>query len=82
MVFADIVSGIGVFLILLAFFLQTFHWLQAGSRLYLWLNVVGSALAGYGSYLIDSVPFMILEGTWCVVSVVGLLQKKSTPVVN
>jgi len=70
----DLISGVGVFLILLAFFLQTFNYITAKQLLYLWLNVIGSALAGYGSYLLDSIPFMIMEGTWCIVSVIGLLR--------
>lgn len=75
MFFADLISGIGVFLILSAFFLQTFHYIKSSSRLYLILNTIGSALACYGSFLIDSIPFTILEGTWCIVSIIGLLRK-------
>jgi len=77
MTFADIINSIGVFLILAAFFLQTFHYLKASSRWYLVLNAVGSALACYGSILIDSIPFVVMEGTWCVVSIIGLLRSFS-----
>ena len=31
-----------------------------------------AALAGYASYLIGFVPFVILEGTWAVVAAVAL----------
>lgn len=78
MKFADLIAGIGVLLILLAFLLQTFKMIEASSRAYLLMNLIGFALACYGSYLIDSMPFMILEGTWCLVSLIGLLQFKKT----
>lgn len=78
----DLISGVGVFLILLAFFLQTFNYITAKQLSYLWLNIVGSALAGYGSYLLDSVPFMIMEGTWCIVSIIGLLRIGGVPTVH
>ncbi len=72
MKFEDLIAGIGVLLILLAFLLQTFRILESSSRAYLLMNLVGSGLACYGSYLINSVPFMILEGVWCFVSLIGL----------
>lgn len=77
MIFVDIISGVGVFLILLAFFLQTFDYIMSNSRIYLVMNIIGSALAAYGSYLLGSVPFMILECTWCIVSIIGLLRRNS-----
>lgn len=74
MKFADLIAGIGVLLILLAFLLQTLKILNSSSRTYLLMNLIGSGLACYGSYLIDSIPFMILEGVWCLVSMLGLLR--------
>jgi hypothetical protein len=38
------------------------------------LNFVGAALAGYSSYLIAFMPFVILEGVWAAVAGVGLLR--------
>ncbi|MFN7117184.1 MAG: CBU_0592 family membrane protein [Saprospiraceae bacterium] len=77
MIFDDIISGTGVFLILLAFFLQTFDYIKSNSQIYLIMNIIGSALAAYGSYLLGSIPFIILESTWCIVSIIGLLRRKS-----
>lgn len=71
MSYADSISGFGVFFILLAFFLSTFGWLSEKNRLYFLLNFIGAALAFYGSILIHSVPFAILEGTWAAVAAVG-----------
>jgi hypothetical protein len=42
--------------------------------LYFVLNIVGGAFACYGSVLLNSLPFIILEGTWSVVALIGLIK--------
>ncbi|MCK9618527.1 MAG: hypothetical protein M0R21_11920 [Lentimicrobiaceae bacterium] len=74
MAFPDLINSMGVFLILLAYFLLTFKWIPSGSAIYLLMNLIGSALACYGSFLIHSIPFFILEGTWAAVSLVGFIK--------
>lgn len=68
----DIISGLGVFFILLAFMLSTFDRISAESKIYFIMNIMGGALAFWGSMLLGSVPFSILEGIWTVVAVIGL----------
>lgn len=72
---ATIIGFIGVSLLLLAFFLNLFKFLRAESSLYMGLNLVGAALAGYSSYLIDFLPFVLLEGTWATVAAIALVRK-------
>lgn len=74
MSYTDIISTIGVSLILLAFFLNTFKYVSDDSNLYFILNIVGGAFACYGSVLLNSLPFIILEGTWSVVALIGLIK--------
>ena len=74
MTYKDIISTIGVSLILLAFFLNTFKYIADNGKLYFVLNIVGGAFACYGSVLLNSLPFIILEGTWSVVALVGLIR--------
>ena len=74
MTYTDIISTIGVSLILLAFFLNTFKYLADNSKLYFVLNIIGGAFACYGSILLNSLPFIILEGTWSVVALIGLIK--------
>ena len=74
MSYTDIISTIGVSLILLAFFLNTFKYVSDNSNLYFILNIVGGALACYGSVLLNSLPFIILEGTWSLVALIGLIK--------
>jgi hypothetical protein len=75
MTYNDIVGSAGVGLILLAFFLSTIGKVDAKSKLFFILNGVGAALACYASLLINYWPFVILEGTWALVSVYGLFKK-------
>jgi hypothetical protein len=74
MSYTDIISTIGVSLILLAFFLNTFKYVSDNSNLYFILNIVGGAFACYGSVLLNSLPFIILEGTWSLVALIGLIK--------
>lgn len=76
MTYADIITGFGVFFILLAFFLLTFRFLRSDSRWYYAINLLGGGLAFYGSLLIESIPFAILEGTWTLVALAGLIGWK------
>jgi hypothetical protein len=73
---ADILGYFGVGLILLAYFLNLFNKIDNESRAYVWMNLIGAVLACVSSVLIKSIPFMILEGTWALVSVVALVRKK------
>jgi hypothetical protein len=70
----DMISAAGVTLILAAFFLSTFKYISASSRIYFTLNFMGGALACWGSMLIPSLPFTILEGVWAVVAAVGFAK--------
>jgi hypothetical protein len=70
----DIIGTIGVGLILLAYFCNTFNWISGKSKTFFLLNIVGAGLACYASYLIDYWPFVVLEGVWFLVSVLGLLK--------
>lgn len=74
MTYTDIISTIGVSLILLAFFLNTFKYISDKSKFYFVLNIVGGAFACYGSVLLNSLPFIILEGTWSLVALIGLIR--------
>jgi len=71
---ATIVGSAGVALLLLAFFLNLLRTLRADGSVYLALNLVGAALACLSSYLIDFMPFVLLEGTWSVVAAVALAR--------
>ena len=69
---ATILGFVGVGLLLVAFFLNLFRYLRPDGFPYLGLNLVGATLACWSSWLIDFMPFVLLEGTWAIVAAVAL----------
>ena len=83
MAFHDWISTLGVSLILLAFALVTFKWSTPNKPITPILNFIGAALACWGAALIQAFPFVVLEGVWALVALIGLFyilfNKKHIP---
>ena len=73
----DWIGSIGVGLILIAYFCSTFRLMLPNSQIFFLLNSAGAAMACLASYLISYWPFVILEATWTIVSLVGLFRPKA-----
>ncbi|MBA2422625.1 MAG: hypothetical protein H0V61_05315 [Chitinophagales bacterium] len=73
--FPNVIASVGVGLLLIAFFLNVFRFLNENSLIYIILNISGAMISCYASYLIQFVPFVILEGTWALVALIVLLRK-------
>ena len=71
---ATVIGFIGVGLLLLAFVLNLAKILKAESVPYLGLNLVGAGLACASSWMIDFMPFVILEATWTGATLVALIR--------
>ena len=76
---ANVLGFVGVALLLVAFLLNTFRLMRADGRPYTLLNLAGASLAGYSSYLISFMPFVILEGTWAAVAAIALVRASRKP---
>lgn len=74
MSFSDWIGTVGVTITLLAYFLSIFKLIPRNGTVFYLGNIVGAALACYASLLISYWPFVVLEGTWTLISVVGLVQ--------
>ena len=72
----ELVGTAGVTVLLVAFALNLLKRLESNSATYLALNIVGAALAGVSSYLIQFWPFVVLEGVWTLSSIVMLMKIK------
>lgn len=72
---SELLGFLGVAILLIAFFLNLFGWSPAGSWRYLGLNLVGATLACVSSYMINFMPFVLLEGTWALVAACALTRK-------
>jgi hypothetical protein len=76
--FSTITGSVGVTLLLVAFFLNLFKFISQEGLLYIVLNIIGAGLSCYASMLIHYMPFIILEGTWCMVAVAAFVKKVVT----
>ena len=72
----DIIGSFGVGLILLAYFFNLYGIIKKDGIAFSIMNIVGSLLAATASYLIHYWPFVILESSWCVISVLHLLRSR------
>ena len=70
----DWIGFIGVTILLVAYFLNLTDKLQKDSITYLLLNLFGAAIACTASILLKYLPFIILEGCWTIVSIIGLIN--------
>ena len=77
--FNDLIGTIGVGIVLIAYFLNNFSLIKRNGSLYFVLNILGASIACYASILIQYIPFIVLEGTWALLSVISLINciKKS-----
>lgn len=62
------IGSLGVTLLLVSFVLLQLKKVSANSLPYALLNFIGAALSAWSSYLIEFLPFVILESTWAIVS--------------
>lgn len=74
MTLTDWTGFIGVAILLVAYFLNLTDVIKKDNPIYLFLNVIGAGIACYASILLNYLPFIILEGCWTAVSVLGLIN--------
>ena len=70
----DLIGFIGVLLILIAYFLNINDKIDSSDIKYILMNLIGAILACLASILMKYYPFVLLEGTWTIVSLVALIK--------
>jgi hypothetical protein len=70
----DWIGFIGVFQILLAYFLNVFGKISTKNLSFILLNIFGAGMACLASIMMNYVPFIILEGAWTLISVISLVK--------
>lgn len=73
----QILQVIGALLVLAGFALAQFGVLGQRSYLYLWLNLVGSAILATMAGITAQWGFLLLEGVWAIVSLGSLIAEVS-----
>lgn len=71
----QVIQIVGALAVLAAYTLAQRGVLDQRAYSYLVLNAVGSAILAVEGWLHAQWGFVLLEGVWCVVSVVGLLER-------
>lgn len=74
MEYKDLIGTTGVGLLLFAYFSNLYSILKKEGKFFFLLNIIGSFLAAYASYLIHYWPFVILESCWCLISLINLTK--------
>jgi hypothetical protein len=74
MSYDTLIGTIGVALVLIAYFLNTEKLIHVNGKLFYVMNAIGAVLACYASWLIGYWPFVVLEGTWTLISIYGLMR--------
>ena len=71
---SDLLSTAGVSILLIAFLLQILKVIRVESNSYSLMNLVGAALAGISAWMINFMPFVVLESVWVLVSLFNILK--------
>ena len=74
--FSEILSYIGMILILSAFLLETRNVLGSKDRIYLILMAVGSGLLAIRALLIYEWAFLVLEVIWCLAAIMAIVKHR------
>ena len=74
----EYIGALGVFVLLFAFALNLSGRLNNSRPTYHLLNAVGAGLACYASWIIDFIPFVVLEASWLVVALIALFWQQRT----
>lgn len=78
MSYIDWIGFIGVFQILLAYFLNVIGKINHPDLSFILLNLVGAGMACLASILMEYLPFILLEGAWSTISLISLIRYKRT----
>lgn len=76
MTYVDWIGIIGVFQVLLAYFLNITGKLSTKNLAFIVLNLIGATMACTASVLLNYWPFIILEGVWALVALYSLVRYK------
>jgi hypothetical protein len=69
-------SFVGAMMILVAYVGQQMKWMNPESALYNILNIIGSAILCYIAFFPFKLGFVVLEGTWVLISIYATIRNR------
>ncbi|MGV8142068.1 MAG: CBU_0592 family membrane protein [Candidatus Pacearchaeota archaeon] len=74
MLLTQILGWMGAGFLLLAYFLLIHHNLNSRSKLYQWMNIIGSLLLAFNTFSLRAYPSFITNILWFVVGLYGMFH--------
>jgi hypothetical protein len=71
----NIIASVGVGILLIAFFLNSFGYISTKNKWYAILNAIGGIISCYASWLADFYPFVVLNIIWSFTAILSLIKK-------
>jgi len=71
----EIIGIIGALIILYTFVMNQYEKLSADSFQYDFLNLVGSGILVYYATILESIPFIVINGLWALLSLKDVLAR-------
>ncbi|ULQ55007.1 hypothetical protein KJS94_10190 [Flavihumibacter rivuli] len=72
----EIIGWLGGGSVMIAYMLNAFRLLDAGSPVYLLVNIIGSILLAYYTYCKKAFPNLVLNLVWALVAILALMGIK------
>lgn len=70
----EIVGWVGAFLLLFAYFLLIHKNLSSRSKLYQWMNIIGSLMLGINTFLVKAYPSFLTNIIWFFIGLYGIFH--------
>ncbi|MGV8131242.1 MAG: CBU_0592 family membrane protein [Candidatus Pacearchaeota archaeon] len=70
----EVIGWVGAFLLLLAYFLLIHKNLSSRSKLYQWMNIIGSLMLGINTFLIKAYPSFLTNIIWFFIGLYGIFH--------
>lgn len=68
-----IIGTLGMSLLLIAFVLNLLKKIMQNSVSYNILNIIGGGLLTYYAYVLNTIPFLVLESIWTIFAIYNLI---------
>lgn len=75
----QVLSFAGAIIVLIAYSGHQFHWMDSQRPLYNAMNAVGGAMLAWAALHPFQVGFLLMEGSWTLISLIGLSKAMARP---